>query len=176
MSRDGALLVEQIRVDVRGRYAIGPAYGLLLDKADPAWRRKLGTGKRLDELLSDALRLQEAPRTSLNQRACLYDDGTLRASEVRRRFIRRPKRGGVGSYASRRNRPVGSPESLDWTSKYAVAAPNSCRSPTQSQAQRQSCRVILSSPLTVMVPASVPYHSSQNGSVPPVIPPRWRIS
>src|SRR5690349_10824320 len=39
-------------------YATGPAYGLLLDQADPAWRHQLGSGQRLDQLLASALRLK----------------------------------------------------------------------------------------------------------------------
>ena len=35
-------------------YATGPAYGLLLDQADPGWKEKLGSGRRLDELLAGA--------------------------------------------------------------------------------------------------------------------------
>lgn len=66
-------------------YATGPAYGLLLDQADPAWREKLSSsGKRLDQLLGAALNLPSSASKPLEQRAGQYDDGTLRASEVRR--------------------------------------------------------------------------------------------
>lgn len=66
-------------------YATGPAYGLLLDQADPAWRTKLHSGQRLDQLLATALQLPPPAFTMLAAREKLYDDGgTLHASEVRR--------------------------------------------------------------------------------------------
>lgn len=71
-------------------YATGPAYGLLLDGAAPAWRSKISSGKRLDELLSEALPLA-LPDAGIEERAARYDDGTLRASEVRRDVDRRAR-------------------------------------------------------------------------------------
>ena len=65
-------------------YATGPAYGMMLDQADPAWRTKLGSGKRLDELLGAALRLPASDPAQVTTRAAIYDDGSLRASELRR--------------------------------------------------------------------------------------------
>ncbi|HEV2623071.1 MAG TPA: hypothetical protein VGU65_13415 [Frateuria sp.] len=65
-------------------YATGPAYGLLLDQADPAWRGKLHSGQRLDQLLATALHLPAPAFDTLAAREKAYDDGTLRASEVRR--------------------------------------------------------------------------------------------
>lgn len=65
-------------------YATGPAYGLLLDRADPAWRGKLGSGERLDQLLATALRLPPPAFATLAAREKAYDDGSLRASELRR--------------------------------------------------------------------------------------------
>ena len=66
-------------------YATGPAYGLMLDQSDPAWRTKLGTGQRLDQLLAAALRLPASNPADLKARAAVYDnDGSLRASELRR--------------------------------------------------------------------------------------------
>jgi hypothetical protein len=65
-------------------YATGPAYGLLLDQADPAWRGKLHSGQRLDQLLATALHLPAPAFDTLAAREKIYDDGTLRASEVRR--------------------------------------------------------------------------------------------
>jgi hypothetical protein len=66
-------------------YATGPAYGLLLDQADPAWRGKLRSGQRLDQLLATALQLPAPAFDTLAAREKVYDgDGTLRASEVRR--------------------------------------------------------------------------------------------
>ncbi len=66
-------------------YALGPAYGLLLDDADPAWRGKLNSGKSLDELLSAALQLPASDFAALKQRENEYDsDGALRAHEEKR--------------------------------------------------------------------------------------------
>ena len=71
-------------------YATGPAYGLLLDQADPAWRGKLSSGKRFDELLGAALNLEEAKDGTVKSLATRYDNGgALRASEVRRDEERR---------------------------------------------------------------------------------------
>lgn len=64
-------------------YATGPAYGLLLDQADPAWRHQLGSGQRLDQLLASALRLKPPAFATLPAREKVYDDGSLYASEVR---------------------------------------------------------------------------------------------
>lgn len=65
-------------------YAIGPAYGLMLDDADPAWRHKLNSGRRLDELLADAMKLDLPAGDAVAARARLYDDGTLRTHEEQR--------------------------------------------------------------------------------------------
>ncbi|MEP6900074.1 MAG: hypothetical protein ABI870_16230 [Rhodanobacter sp.] len=66
-------------------YATGPAYGLLLDQADPAWRHKLTSGKRLDQLLGLALHLPPPAFATLDAREKFYDqDGALHAHEVRR--------------------------------------------------------------------------------------------
>jgi len=65
-------------------YATGGAYGLLLDRADPAWRGKLASGQRFDQLLRSALRLSMSNLATVKARAAAYDDGTLRASEVKR--------------------------------------------------------------------------------------------
>ncbi|KRD73985.1 hypothetical protein ASE43_17825 [Lysobacter sp. Root983] len=65
-------------------YATGPAYGLLLDEADPAWRDKLGSGQRLDQLLSAAMRLPDPDPKTLAARATHYDDGALRSAEEAR--------------------------------------------------------------------------------------------
>lgn len=63
-------------------YATGPAYGLLLDQADPAWRHKLGSGQRLDQLLASALQLKPPAFATLQAREKVYDDGSLYASEL----------------------------------------------------------------------------------------------
>lgn len=65
-------------------YATGGAYGLLLDRADPAWRGKLKSGERFDQLLRAAMRLPPSKLSTLKARAAAYDDGTLRAAEVKR--------------------------------------------------------------------------------------------
>jgi hypothetical protein len=65
-------------------YATGPAYGLLLDQADPDWRHKLASGRRLDPLLSGALKLPSPAFDTLKAREAIYDDGSLRAREVKR--------------------------------------------------------------------------------------------
>ena len=70
-------------------YATGPAYGLLLDQADPGWRARLGAGRRLDELLAGALFLQATAPARLAEREAAYDDGSLRAREMRRDADRR---------------------------------------------------------------------------------------
>lgn len=65
-------------------YATGPAYGLLLDQADPAWLPKFGA-LRFDELLGAALKLPVTTSDAqIEKQMARYDDGTLRASEVRR--------------------------------------------------------------------------------------------
>ena len=63
-------------------YATGPAYGLLLDQADPDWRHKLGSGQRLDQMLSTAMKLPPPAFATLKAREAVYDDGTLHAREV----------------------------------------------------------------------------------------------
>lgn len=65
-------------------YATGAAYGLLLDRADPAWRGKLASGPRFDQLLRAAMRLPPSNLATTRARAAAYDDGTLRAAEVKR--------------------------------------------------------------------------------------------
>lgn len=65
-------------------YATGPAWGLLLNDADPAWRGQIRSGQRLDQLLETALKLPPTAPADVQARAALYDDGSLRAAEVRR--------------------------------------------------------------------------------------------
>lgn len=65
-------------------YAIGPAYGLLLDKTDPAWRTKLATGPAPDQLLSLAIEAPPPAFDTLKAREAVYDDGALLAHEVQR--------------------------------------------------------------------------------------------
>lgn len=73
-------------------YATGPAYGLLLDEADPGWRGKLDSGLRFDELLSNAWKLDTATGDTLEQATMRYDkDDKLRASERQRDEERRTR-------------------------------------------------------------------------------------
>lgn len=72
-------------------YATGPAYGLLLDQANPAWRTRLHSGQRLDQLLATALHLSAPAFDTLAAREKAYDDGTLRASEARREQARQAR-------------------------------------------------------------------------------------
>jgi hypothetical protein len=67
-------------------YASGPAYGLLLDEADPAWRGKLsGGGADLGALLAVAYKVGSVAPRDLGARKRRYDnDGSLREAEVRR--------------------------------------------------------------------------------------------
>ncbi|THD57966.1 MAG: hypothetical protein E8A12_13025 [Phenylobacterium sp.] len=66
-------------------YATGPAYGLLLDRADPAWRSKLASGRSLDQLLRTAMRLPDSEPDVAADRAKIYDpDKSLRAGELKR--------------------------------------------------------------------------------------------
>jgi hypothetical protein len=79
-------------------YALGPAYGLLLDQFDPGWRRKLNSGKRLDELLQSAMSLAIPADLDIKERAARYDKGELRAAEERREEQRKAQ---LAAYRSR---------------------------------------------------------------------------
>ncbi len=72
-------------------YATDAAYGLLLDRADPAWLGKVRGGQRLDQVLGTALRLPASPTGDVAARAATYDDGTLRAREVTREAARQAR-------------------------------------------------------------------------------------
>lgn len=72
-------------------YATGPAYGLLLDQADPQWRTKLHSGKSFDELLSTALQLPAPDFSRLKAREAAYDDGALRTREGTREAARQAR-------------------------------------------------------------------------------------
>jgi hypothetical protein len=67
-------------------YATGPAYGLLLDQADPGWLHNFAAnppGERFDQRLSSALHLPPPDFAQLYAREAIYDpDGSLRAHEV----------------------------------------------------------------------------------------------
>lgn len=64
-------------------YVSGPAYGLLLDRARPKWRRDLNPGADLGDLLRAALRLPAAAggEEAARRRAGRYDGDALEASE-----------------------------------------------------------------------------------------------
>ena len=67
----------------------GPAWGLLLDQADPAWRDELarrdegGHPPGLDQMLQAALKLPEPSAATVKAREADYDD-TLRPRELAR--------------------------------------------------------------------------------------------
>jgi hypothetical protein len=77
-------------------YATGPAYGLMLDQADPAWRTQVKDGPALWQVLRTALKLPApAPgEAAVALRAKAYDDGTLRALEVNREAARQKRAAG----------------------------------------------------------------------------------
>ena len=74
-------------------YATGPAWGLLLDQADPAWRDKLAAAMKganppgLDQLLQAALKLPEPDAATVKAREAVYD-ATLRPRELAREQAR----------------------------------------------------------------------------------------
>ncbi|MDR7194637.1 hypothetical protein [Luteimonas terrae] len=66
-------------------YASGPAYGLLLDAADPQWRSRLDADADLGALLASALHIDAAALSDLDTRQRRYDaDGSLRTAEETR--------------------------------------------------------------------------------------------
>jgi hypothetical protein len=69
-------------------YVSGPAYGVLLDAADPAWRQKLRAMKKKDmaAACAAAWRVQNSKPTKANllERAARYDGSTLIAVETER--------------------------------------------------------------------------------------------
>ena len=54
-------------------YASGPAYGLLLDAARPAWRKEVTAQSDLGEMLAHAYRVTVPAATQLDQRIASYD-------------------------------------------------------------------------------------------------------
>ena len=70
-------------------YATGPAWGLMLDQADPAWRDRLAAAMKganppsLDQMLQAALKLPEPAVATVKAREADYDD-TLRPRELAR--------------------------------------------------------------------------------------------
>lgn len=70
-------------------YASGPAWGLLLDAADPTWRLELAAAMKagkpsgLDQMLQAALKLPEPSAATVKAREADYDD-TLRPREIAR--------------------------------------------------------------------------------------------
>lgn len=66
-------------------YASGPAYGLLLDDADPEWRNRLGADADLGALLATAHGIDATVPADVATRTRRYDaDGALRAAEETR--------------------------------------------------------------------------------------------
>ncbi|MBS0335106.1 MAG: hypothetical protein JSS35_20250, partial [Proteobacteria bacterium] len=71
--------------------ATGPAMGLLLDGADPAWRRKAKAGQAMDQLLAKAVRFVSPAdlAATVKARAGAYDQGgALREAEETRATAR----------------------------------------------------------------------------------------
>jgi hypothetical protein len=67
-------------------YATGPAYGLLLDKYSPGWRRELTSAPSLNDLLQKAAHVALPAQLdgAVAQRAPQYDGLALRAAELER--------------------------------------------------------------------------------------------
>ena len=63
-------------------YSTGPAYGLLLDAANPAWRSDFRKDSDLAQLLGAAAKV--TPSADPAARAAAYDGATLRAEEEKR--------------------------------------------------------------------------------------------
>lgn len=75
-------------------YATGPAYGLLLDEASPAWRKTLRASDDLGALLLTASKaaLPSDLAAAAKRRAAVYDDGgALSRKEDRRELDRRER-------------------------------------------------------------------------------------
>jgi hypothetical protein len=74
-------------------YATGAAWGLMLDRADPAWRMKLAAAMKgpnppgLDQMLQAALKLPEPAAATVKAREADYDT-TLRPRELAREQAR----------------------------------------------------------------------------------------
>ena len=82
---------------VRGfAYSTGPAYGLLLDAADPGWRRTYSASSDLAATLGAAAKA--SPADDAVARARSYDDGSLRASEEERARVQAAR---VAAYRAR---------------------------------------------------------------------------
>jgi hypothetical protein len=64
-------------------YASGPAYGSLLDAADPEWRTRLKGGDGLEELLRAAYGLPRPDGKDVDERASRYDGARVIAEETR---------------------------------------------------------------------------------------------
>ena len=65
-------------------YASGPAYGLLLDAADPRWRKNITPDSDLGELLRAAYRITPRNVTDLDMRVATYAAGRMVAEEKTR--------------------------------------------------------------------------------------------
>jgi len=72
-------------------YVSGPAYGLLLDRAKPDWRRGLSVSDDLGTLLQQALSLSLPPKleTAAKKRAKAYEAEELIATETAREMAKR---------------------------------------------------------------------------------------
>lgn len=67
-------------------YATGPAYGLLLDRYAPGWRKRVAADFRFDTELQRALGLQATQDTQslARRRAVSYEGAALRVAEIER--------------------------------------------------------------------------------------------
>ena len=85
-------------------YASGPAYGLLLDQADPQWRGKLGADADLGRLLAGAVGIDATVPADLDARARRYDpEDRVRQAE------QAPERARQARLAASRAQVVGGP-------------------------------------------------------------------
>lgn len=71
-------------------YVTGPAYGALLDMAEPSWRKQIKAGGDLSALLQKALALKLPPDLAAQAaaRAALYDGAEIIAYETTRETMR----------------------------------------------------------------------------------------
>lgn len=69
-------------------YGTGPAYGLLLDGADPRWRERAAGGLRLDQMLQAALRIPDDALPAAQARAGAYGGEAIYAAERARHEAR----------------------------------------------------------------------------------------
>ena len=95
---DNLLRAEQQQSLTRSfAYATGPAWGLLLDNAEPRWREGLNAESELADLLAAAMNLEPVPPeevsgASVEEALARYDGAALREQERRRRDAHEARR------------------------------------------------------------------------------------